>query len=543
MAKDFNNIIKNKLEFYQATPSPELFDRIKANYPKRNLIETLKHNKYQIIGGFAALAIIIMIILNTKTSSNIPEPYSNNTIINTAPEETETDNETVENSHKLEIYQSAPNVNTTKMEENLSENIESLQILNINIFENKDIMVCGSVYESNNITDFNNIILPDNINLIKNKSGLSFISDKPGKYLIKYFNKNNNTILQDSMYINYTSIEQPEFTVSADELCYGEELLVSVKNNTTKNKLTWDVNNAVVKAINNNNYKIAGLYPGSNNIKLILSNDKCFSSAEKHITVYDKVEHKYSISPNYCSGSNASMQINIKNYLPNFFILDDKTINNIGKFEGLNSGIHTIKINYGSDCYFYDTIFISDMLNLNPYFTTERDAFSQNKYQFRNQTKIDDKGYESNNEIKFIWTINEIEFSQLDNPTYEFTELGSYEVMLTAKLNNKCISTYSKTIIISEFNFSIPNIFTPNGDGISDYFEITYDGKLANYNIVITNVNGEKVFESNNINKSWDGKIHGNNDAAEGNYYYIITGEDTKGNKINQTGFVQLIRR
>ena len=84
---------------------------------------------------------------------------------------------------------------------------------------------------------------------------------------------------------------------------------------------------------------------------------------------------------------------------------------------------------------------------------------------------------------------------------------------LIAVLSETCQSTYSETILISGSNFRIPNIFTPNGDGIGDEFKVIYEGDLANYGITIINRLGEIVYETNDINRSWDGKINGNNDA------------------------------
>ena len=102
--------------------------------------------------------------------------------------------------------------------------------------------------------------------------------------------------------------------------------------------------------------------------------------------------------------------------------------------------------------------------------------------------------------------------------------------------------SYSETIEISETNLRIPNIFTPNGDGLNDEFVVCYDGELVKFKIDITNKNGEVIFQSTDINKSWDGKINGNDHAADGVYYYNINGEDNFGNKIERRGALRLAR-
>ncbi len=157
-------------------------------------------------------------------------------------------------------------------------------------------------------------------------------------------------------------------------------------------------------------------------------------------------------------------------------------------------------------------------------------------------TRLDGHGYEQSPDILFTWEINGEEHITGDNPEFEFENQGEYTIELTARINGECSSTYSETIHVSGTCFRIPNIFTPNGDGIGDYFKVIAENEMKSYNIQIINKLGEVVFENNNISNFWNGKINGNNDASEGLYYYIIKGEDTFGNKIEQKGALQLVR-
>lgn len=86
-----------------------------------------------------------------------------------------------------------------------------------------------------------------------------------------------------------------------------------------------------------------------------------------------------------------------------------------------------------------------------------------------------------------------------------------------------------------------PNVFTPNGDGINDLFEIKTSG-IENYHCLIFDRWGVKVFETTNAGNYWDGRTTSGMPCPDGTYYYLIeaTGTDTK--TIIKKGFVQVIR-
>jgi len=54
----------------------------------------------------------------------------------------------------------------------------------------------------------------------------------------------------------------------------------------------------------------------------------------------------------------------------------------------------------------------------------------------------------------------------------------------------------------------IPNIFSPNGDGVNDAVEVTAYG-LSTYSWAVFTRYGEKVFETNDPDAVWDGTHRG----------------------------------
>jgi gliding motility-associated-like protein len=67
----------------------------------------------------------------------------------------------------------------------------------------------------------------------------------------------------------------------------------------------------------------------------------------------------------------------------------------------------------------------------------------------------------------------------------------------------------------------VPNTFTPNGDGRNDGFIISASCDLLDYNIVVFNRWGQKVFESNEVGAAWNG-MHNNQPVPNGIYIYKI---------------------
>ena len=95
------------------------------------------------------------------------------------------------------------------------------------------------------------------------------------------------------------------------------------------------------------------------------------------------------------------------------------------------------------------------------------------------------------------------------------------------------VSTQPRTLVL------IPNSFTPNGDYHNDLFKVT-GIFIKKYFIQIFNRWGELMFESNNINKSWDG-TYNHTLVPEGLYYYHIKviGEDNI--EVNYNGNINII--
>ena len=140
-------------------------------------------------------------------------------------------------------------------------------------------------------------------------------------------------------------------------------------------------------------------------------------------------------------------------------------------------------------------------------------------------------------------------------PVYTYENSGTYKVKLVAKKSSglqTCVDTaFINGFIRVDTSFvSVPNVFTPNGDGSNDLFIVKF-WSMQSLNISIFNRWGKRIhfWESNNVRgfenaytaTVWDGRL-GGRFASPGVYYYIVEGKgrDEKGRKAH--GFFHLFR-
>lgn len=94
---------------------------------------------------------------------------------------------------------------------------------------------------------------------------------------------------------------------------------------------------------------------------------------------------------------------------------------------------------------------------------------------------------------------------------------------------------------ISGSPFSIPNAFTPNGDGLNDIFKPVTTASIMQYQLDIFAVSGQHIFTSRNLEYGWNGEFQGGM-MNSGNYIYVIKYKDSNGKEHIDKGQLLLIR-
>ncbi|HMI04811.1 MAG TPA: gliding motility-associated C-terminal domain-containing protein, partial [Pedobacter sp.] len=108
---------------------------------------------------------------------------------------------------------------------------------------------------------------------------------------------------------------------------------------------------------------------------------------------------------------------------------------------------------------------------------------------------------------------------------------------LTVKSGEGCVVTMQVFVKVLK-KLSVPNAFSPNGDGINDEWSIKYLNTYPNATVIILNRYGEKVYAGGSQTKGWDGRYSGT-DVPAGTYYYLI---DPRNGRRVTSGALTLVR-
>jgi gliding motility-associated-like protein len=143
--------------------------------------------------------------------------------------------------------------------------------------------------------------------------------------------------------------------------------------------------------------------------------------------------------------------------------------------------------------------------------------------------------------VTYLWSPANV----LNNPTLQSPTAilnNDTRFYLTVKDANGCVDTDS--VLIRVFNgatFTIPNAFTPDGDGLNDVFRPTYLGIKRLEYFRVYNRYGHIMFETNDIGRGWDGRYKGRMQNID-SYVYIVKGIDKYGNEKILKGNVILLK-
>ncbi len=130
------------------------------------------------------------------------------------------------------------------------------------------------------------------------------------------------------------------------------------------------------------------------------------------------------------------------------------------------------------------------------------------------------------------------------SPSMVYNQPGNYTVTAYVQ-KGKCIDTaYAYITVELPSEIIVPNVFSPNGDGVNDLFHLQRSSNLSNISAKIFDRWGNIVYEltTDKGNIEWDGKNQAGVDVPQGTYLYVITATGRDGGEYDLKGTLTLVR-
>jgi gliding motility-associated-like protein len=155
---------------------------------------------------------------------------------------------------------------------------------------------------------------------------------------------------------------------------------------------------------------------------------------------------------------------------------------------------------------------------------------------------------------RYKWEFGDTTTSTVSNPDpHIYYKPGEYSAKLTVESELHCIDSIrlEKKIVVVKSELHVPNVFTPDGDGLNDNFMVE-SKSLRSLSMEVYSRSGRKVYSFSGDGETlrewqgWDGNVNSSSaKAAPGVYFYIIRAygwDDIKYDSKEYRGFVYLYR-
>lgn len=203
-----------------------------------------------------------------------------------------------------------------------------------------------------------------------------------------------------------------------------------------------------------------------------------------------------------------------------------------------NTGIYTVSLVASAQGMCRDTLVITNVINVKTYPTA---AFTVNPLE-NVPVELQDANFNFLNGTQgaatYKWEFGDGDTSVVANASHHYQYPGNYVVTLHAYNDIGCEDTAVRQfmMVLPDKELVIPNVFSPNGDGINDTWEIAGLRGITNCSVEIFNRYGQQVYNSHGYSNPWDATWKGKQ-VPIGTFYYVI-----KTVTRNYNGWVAVIR-
>ncbi|NNK80098.1 MAG: hypothetical protein HKO93_01255, partial [Flavobacteriales bacterium] len=337
----------------------------------------------------------------------------------------------------------------------------------------------------------------------------------------------NNSVGNEQVDIVYhppISIESSEDV----EICSGESVDIWVQAmGGLGNIYTYDWQMTDLVSSNENNATYA---PENTSLISVTINEECDYNQTFEIPIL--VNQLPPISISSLTEMCGEGIINLVNSTPSSFVGDsclwiiegDSTYECSAFDQQFNLGTYDIELQITSPEGCFNSLFLEDHISVFPssvsdfYFLPEEVTTVEPNVAFYNLSTESDS---------YTWSFGGEGISNDFEPEFDFgTRAGIWRVCLSTDNEFGCVdSTCQDLRVKTDLLVSIPNSFTPDGDGVNDYFfPVLYGADASDYQFSIYDRNGILVFDSDDIDERWSGSYRTSTDyyAADALFHWKL---------------------
>jgi gliding motility-associated-like protein len=204
---------------------------------------------------------------------------------------------------------------------------------------------------------------------------------------------------------------------------------------------------------------------------------------------------------------------------PYYFLWNDSNFQQTKTAAGLYEGTYTVTVTDARGCFVIDSAVISSFP------PPEGDSFYI----------VDCPGAtynlpSSDGGASYTWfPAHDLSSPFVAHPTIKLTYPEIYHVTIIWSTGCESVEVVELNVKSAPvYRLHIPNTFTPNNDGVNDFFEYAgwFDG-ITEFKCQIWDRWGERIFYTENVNEFWNGKYKNiGKYVKDGAYVYIISAED-----------------
>lgn len=309
---------------------------------------------------------------------------------------------------------------------------------------------------------------------------------------------------------NLTVIKDTLSLVTADVRCNGENTGgITATANAGPAPYNYYLQDASTNNIDSN---LTGIFNGldNGNYTVRVTDDfGCITFKSAFINEPTALSISDSVKNVHCFGEgNGQITIAASGATPAYtFSLSNQSVNTTGNFNSLAAGSYAYTVTDANGCTDTASVVITEPQAVNININPNPASLNLGEALQLNATSNYDPA------TTYQWTPNiGLSCYTCPNPLVESYTSIDYTVIVTTTINgNDCSAqTNLPVTVIPNYDIFIPNTFTPNGDGNNDLFRIFGNLQALKFvAITIYNRIGEKVFESNDLNFTWDGTYQG----------------------------------